>query len=79
MFKEFSNAFIFFKLLLTILSLVLFAKVRLFGVSCTQCLNLQEYQSKELMKNHGVKVQKFRVADGKNDVSELIKELSKSI
>ena len=27
------------------------------------------------MKNHGINVQDFRVADGKNDVSALVKEL----
>jgi hypothetical protein len=27
------------------------------------------------MKNHGINVQKFQVADGDNDVSELVKKL----
>ena len=52
-------------------------KGRFFGISGTNFLDLQEYQSKELMREHGVNVQKFQVANGKNDVSELIKKLSK--
>ena len=52
-------------------------KGRFFGISGTNLLDLQEYQSKELMREHGVNVQKFQVANGKNDVSELIKKLSK--
>lgn len=27
------------------------------------------------MKSHGINVQKFQVADGENDVSELVKQL----
>ena len=50
-------------------------QVCLFSVSGQRCLDLQEYQSKELMKNHGINVQRFRVADGDNDVSELVKQL----
>ena len=50
-------------------------QVRPFSVSSNCCLDLQEYQSKALMKNHGINVQKFRVADGDNDVLELVKQL----
>ncbi|CAB3987289.1 succinate-- ligase [GDP-forming] subunit beta, mitochondrial-like [Paramuricea clavata] len=53
-------------------------QARTFGVSSKCCLDLQEYQSKELMKNHGINVQKFQVADGDNDVSELVKKLDVS-
>jgi succinyl-CoA synthetase beta subunit len=53
--------------------------VRTFGVSSKCCLDLQEYQSKELMKDHGINVQKFQVADGDNDVSELVKQLGGNV
>jgi succinyl-CoA synthetase beta subunit len=48
-------------------------------VSSKCCLDLQEYQSKELMKDHGINVQKFQVADGDNDVSELVKRLGGNV
>ncbi|XP_013924758.1 PREDICTED: succinyl-CoA ligase [GDP-forming] subunit beta, mitochondrial [Thamnophis sirtalis] len=38
-------------------------------------LNLQEYQSKKLMADHGVTVQKFFVADTANDAIEAAKRL----
>ena len=53
-------------------------QVRALSVSSKSCLDLQEYQSKELMKDHGINVQKFQVADGDNDVSELVKQLDVS-
>lgn len=49
--------------------------MRHLSVGSVCCLDLQEYQSKELMKNHGINVQKFQVADGNLDVSELVKQL----
>ncbi|XP_028397959.1 succinate--CoA ligase [GDP-forming] subunit beta, mitochondrial-like [Dendronephthya gigantea] len=52
--------------------------LRPLSVSSKCFLDLQEYQSKELMKSHGINVQKFQVADGENDVSELVKQLDVS-
>ncbi|XP_046840635.1 succinate--CoA ligase [GDP-forming] subunit beta, mitochondrial-like [Xenia sp. Carnegie-2017] len=50
-------------------------QMRHLSVGSVCYLDLQEYQSKELMKNHGINVQKFQVADGNLDVSELVKQL----
>ncbi|ELK25521.1 Succinyl-CoA ligase [GDP-forming] subunit beta, mitochondrial [Myotis davidii] len=40
-------------------------------------LNLQEYQSKKLMADNGVKVQRFFVVDTANEALEAAKKLSK--
>ena len=41
-------------------------------------LNLQEYQSKKLMFENGLHVQRFGVADNAKDAVKVAKELSKS-
>ena len=40
-------------------------------------LSLQEYQSKQLLADHGVAVQKFRVASTVQEVDNLTKDLRK--
>lgn len=35
-------------------------------------LNLQEYQSKQLMQNNGVRVQRFRVVDNAEQASQVV-------
>ena len=40
-------------------------------------LSLQEYQSKQLLADHGVAVQKFRVASTVQEVDNLTKDLCK--
>lgn len=40
-------------------------------------LNLLEYQSKVLLDNHGVTVQKFRILDTHEAAGETVKTLSK--
>ena len=47
--------------------------------ACTQVrlLNLHEYQSKALMQQYNVRVQKFRVADRADQAQTFAKELSK--
>ena len=39
-----------------------------------RCLNLLEYQSKGLLEEHKVLVQKFRVAEDKSDASKIAKD-----
>ena len=41
-------------------------------------LNLQEYQSKRLMDDHGINVQKFRVADTVEQAKEIAQSFSRS-
>lgn len=36
-------------------------------------LNLQEYQSKEIMAKHGLKIQKFRVASSPDEAEKVLK------
>uniref|UniRef100_F7EG06 Succinate--CoA ligase [GDP-forming] subunit beta, mitochondrial n=2 Tax=Monodelphis domestica TaxID=13616 RepID=F7EG06_MONDO len=45
-------------------------------VTSRRWLNLQEYQSKKLMSEHGVKVQRFFVADTANDALNAAKRLN---
>ena len=42
-------------------------------------LNLQEYQSKKLMHENGLHVQRFGVAENASDAVKVAKELSKFI
>lgn len=54
----------------------------LFPIQCTwssprRWLNLQEYQSKKLMQESGVAVQRFYVADTASEALEAAKRLSK--
>ena len=39
-------------------------------------LNLHEYQSKALMAEHGIDVQKFYVTESPSEVSQLVNKLS---
>ena len=39
-------------------------------------LNLQEFQSKKLMADNGLHVQRFKVAENANEAVEIAKELS---
>ena len=43
----------------------------------TRWLNLQEYQSKTLMLDNGLHVQRFKVTDNAKDAVQIAKELSK--
>lgn len=45
-------------------------------MSPRRCLNLQEYQSKKLMQDGGVAVQRFYVADTASEALEAAKRLS---
>lgn len=47
------------------------------AVACTRCLNLHEYQSKELMRRHGVSVQQFQIATNAEEAGKVAKELGK--
>ena len=40
-------------------------------------LNLQEFQSKKLMADNGLHVQRFKVADNAKEAVQIAKELSK--
>ena len=42
-----------------------------------RCLHLQEYQSKQLLADHGVAIQRFRVASNVEEVESLTKDLCK--
>ncbi|XP_064422335.1 succinyl-CoA ligase [GDP-forming] subunit beta, mitochondrial isoform X5 [Latimeria chalumnae] len=50
-------------------------KIQAFQLIPRRWLNLQEYQSKKLMAEHGVTVQRFFVADTANDALEAAKNL----
>lgn len=41
------------------------------SAASVRCLNLQEYQSKKLMDDHKINVQKFRVAETLNDAKDI--------
>lgn len=43
----------------------------------TRWLNLQEYQSKTLMADNGLHVQRFKVTDNAKEAVQIAKELSK--
>ena len=43
----------------------------------TRWLNLQEYQSKTLMADNGLHVQRFKVTDNAEEAVQIAKELSK--
>ena len=47
------------------------------GVLPVRWLNLQEYQSKKLMADNGVHVQRFKVAQSAEEAVQVAKELSK--
>nr|KAF6476388.1 succinate-CoA ligase GDP-forming subunit beta [Rousettus aegyptiacus] len=47
-----------------------------FQLTSRRWLNLQEYQSKKLMSDNGVKVQRFFVADTANEAQEAAKKLN---
>ena len=49
------------------------------GVLPVRWLNLQEYQSKKLMHENGLHVQRFGVAENASDAVKVAKELSKFI
>ncbi|XP_053325900.1 succinate--CoA ligase [GDP-forming] subunit beta, mitochondrial [Spea bombifrons] len=53
----------------------LLSKTQGVQVSSRRWLNLQEYQSKKLMADHGVTVQRFFVADNASDALEAAKKL----
>lgn len=55
---------------------LLFLQTNIRAVSVRH-LNLQEYQSKSLMQENGVNVQRFMVADTMNKAQEISKTLSK--
>lgn len=42
-------------------------------------LNLQEFQSKKLMADNGLHVQRFKVAENAKEAVDIAKELSKSM
>ncbi|ESO94729.1 hypothetical protein LOTGIDRAFT_203895 [Lottia gigantea] len=50
---------------------VLNNQFRVFGSTKVKCLNLQEYQSKSLMAENGINVQKFKVASTKKEAAEI--------
>lgn len=41
-----------------------------------RCLHLQEYQSKQLMAQHGVNTQRFKVVDRATDIERTALDLS---
>uniref|UniRef100_A0A6I8NPI1 Succinate--CoA ligase [GDP-forming] subunit beta, mitochondrial n=2 Tax=Ornithorhynchus anatinus TaxID=9258 RepID=A0A6I8NPI1_ORNAN len=61
---------------LTWKSFLLLGKSRAVQLTPRRWLNLQEFQSKKLMADHGVKVQRFFVADTANDALEAAKRLN---
>ena len=68
---------LFLLLISVLISLPHFLKV--VQLTPRRWLNLQEYQSKKLMSDNGVKVQRFFVADTANEALEAAKRLSKLI
>lgn len=45
------------------------------ALASSRCLNLHEYQSKELMRKHGVSVQQFEIATNAEDAGRAAKQL----